>query len=410
MNDFVHRDGFPALRLSKAEQSDGNTDEKSPPRIWNIRDQEPIPRHDFWGCRDAIQVRELEKIRQDCRTVFSARAKESQEAYSAGITYFCPCLMPPRCALEALALDIFRMHTQHIPEGVIIPEQSGAEWWTLVLDHDEDKDSKKQTDDNSSHDNDGDDEDEDESDEVGLHFDADYGLEDQASGLLLHPRLATVTYLSDYGAPTVVFQKRSPPPDDREKTSLQGDIAKAWVSHPAIGKHIAFDGRFLHGARFFPSSTLPTPGGKDETSFKEPALKKAKLDRVRYTFLVNVWINHCPLDAEPLDDEICQQLLPVRPIDKPFFVWKDAMSLDQPMEFSCAKLTKHGDDGEAAGEEEFVVCDRLVTIKYESTLDDLHDVVASGETVELSIEPGAVHLMVGEELPSSDESGDGDDD
>lgn len=41
-------------------------------------------------------------------------------------------------------------------------------------------------------------EDDEEEDQVGWHYDADYGLEDQAPGLLLHPRVATVTYLSNF--------------------------------------------------------------------------------------------------------------------------------------------------------------------------------------------------------------------
>lgn len=43
-------------------------------------------------------------------------------------------------------------------------------------------------------------------DEVGLHFDADYVLEDLLPvGQLVHPHIATVTYLSDEGAPTLVL-------------------------------------------------------------------------------------------------------------------------------------------------------------------------------------------------------------
>jgi hypothetical protein len=75
---------------------------------------------------------------------------------------------------------------------------------------------------------------EDEGDEVCFHFDADHGLEDQAPNLLLHPRLATVTYLTDFGAPSGV-DVRSNPPDVSENIA-GGDIRKGW-SHQTWKAH-----------------------------------------------------------------------------------------------------------------------------------------------------------------------------
>ena len=80
-------------------------------------------------------------------------------------------------------------------------------------------------------------------DEVGLHFDADYELEEQTGNILLHPRVATVTYLSDCGAPTLILDQKSPPMDDLKKSTLENVISTAWLSHPQVGKHTAFDGR-----------------------------------------------------------------------------------------------------------------------------------------------------------------------
>lgn len=74
-----------------------------------------------------------------------------------------------------------------------------------------------------------------------------YRLEEQIPNYHVHPRVATVTYLSDTGVPTLILGKCSPPPTDPEKKSLDGSINKAWLSHPSAGKHIAFDGRYLHG-------------------------------------------------------------------------------------------------------------------------------------------------------------------
>ena len=43
--------------------------------------------------------------------------------------------------------------------------------------------------------------------------------------------------------------------DDLGKKTLEEDISRAWLSHPQLGKHTAFDGRLLHGAPalYFPS-------------------------------------------------------------------------------------------------------------------------------------------------------------
>jgi hypothetical protein len=216
-NDLVIRDGFPALRNpeTKAPITDGQRD--------------PIPKHPVAVFKNLLDVSldTLEDLRQDCITINSARTRESDQAYSAGQTYFCPCQMKPRCALEDLALRIFRIHVFGL-DGMYTPEESGAEWWTLVLDDDEILED-------------------DEGDEIGMHFDADYGLEEQVPDLLLHPRLATVTYLSDAGAPTLVLEKRSPSHTDKEKDALKGDVEKGWLCHPQIGTHLCFDGRFLHG-------------------------------------------------------------------------------------------------------------------------------------------------------------------
>jgi hypothetical protein len=384
-NDFVIRDGFPALRLPTST-SDGT------PKggVWMIEGQEPLPRASFWA-GDALEYGAIDTLRSDCELVFSARAKESDQAYSAGVTYFLPCQMKPTSGLEALVLEIFNKHTKDLPPGVMIPEQSGAEWWTLVMDEDEEeekakaiaianKEAKKGGDDDEE-----DDEEEDEEDEVGLHFDADYGLEDQCSNLLLHPRLATVTYLSDYGAPTAIFQKQSPRPNE----SVEGPITKGWLSHPRIGKHVAFDGRLLHGApaTFFPPLPTKLPGDA----------KRAKHDTRRITLLVNLWINHCPLDAEPLDEDLVKQLK--MPIDS--FQWKTTMDLNKSAD--CTKATLTASTADPAGEEEFVLCSRLVTAKYGATMEDFHEASQQGELVELDLGKGVLLLEVGDLVEEEDE-------
>lgn len=43
-------------------------------------------------------------------------------------------------------------------------------------------------------------------DDIGWHWDKDYNMETQ--GINVHPCLATVTYLSNLGGPTVILEKR----------------------------------------------------------------------------------------------------------------------------------------------------------------------------------------------------------
>jgi hypothetical protein len=441
-NDFVIWDGFPALRLP------GNVG-------WNIKNEEPIPNHSFrvepnllnlsHSPKDENRSAEndsnnlWESLLNDATTVFTARTRDDAAAYSVGTTYFCPAQMKPRCALEELVLSIYRKHTHNLPSGIVIPEQSGAEWWTLVLDQNND-DNKDEGDD------------EDDDDDVGMHFDADYGLEDQAPNLLLHPRLATVTYLTSVGAPTLILDQRSPPPADVEKKTLQGSIRRGWLSHPYKGKHISFDGRLLHGApsTFFPPYKKSSKGAKETTNDwgwdddEQPPSKKARtdaeqvvqsptpLDQKRITLLVNVWINHCPLDAEPLEDEIIDKLVtPWKPNDatgdekeqRVSISWiksEDDETLDPnnlaKVQLKAAKPTSPNSfaamkskEVEAAGEEEVVIGGRLVTISYGASMEAFHtasEVAYASKLgcIELELDREVIALTVGEEVEDTDES------
>jgi hypothetical protein len=362
--------------------------------------------------------------------------------------------MHPRCALEALALSIFWRHCGDLECGVMIPEQSGAEWWTLVLENDGEAGGSDNPSSNAAEDG-GDDDDDVEGDDVGLHFDADYGLEDQAPNLLLHPRLATVTYLTSAGAPTLVMDQRSPPPDDPDRKTLHNrSIRRAWLSHPAVGKHLAFDGRLLHGApaTFFPrSKRRGTSQTASSSNVGPPDCKRRRVEEEvpgmasslnsadgneRITMLVNVWINHCPLDAELLDDDVCRSLetpfvadtaassMPTtdkeathngcgvsdasgstgQREDQQCFQWSPSVDLARPP--TCKRVSLAASPEDPAGEEEFVLCHRLVTAKYGASMRDLHDAVDQGDyedLIELEMDEGVVQLQVGDEVDDDDD-------
>ena len=207
----------------------------------------------------APSTADLEKLQADCRSTFTARTTRKGQKYSAGETYWLAADARPRCALESLAKDVFDLHTKGMEPGVHFDAaKSGAEWWTLVLDA---------------------------GDDVGLHWDRDYEMESSAE-ILVHPHLSTVTYLTDIGGPTVVLGCISPM-ESHALRGVVGPVDEAFLSRPAQGKHISFDGRMLHGA----------PADADVWTTQTLAAGGAAQTRI--TFLVNVWLNHVPSSAEP---------------------------------------------------------------------------------------------------------------
>ncbi|GMH82051.1 hypothetical protein TL16_g09132 [Triparma laevis f. inornata] len=186
---------------------------------------------------------------KDMKTSMSAREVETDGQYSLGDTFFLPATVPSRCGLESLAQSLFNFHAK---DCEFDPERSGAEWWTQVIDT---------------------------RDDVGVHFDRDYGME--GFGLNVHPHVASVTYMTDIGGPTIVTPHMSGVEAGSDFSGTQDSL---FLSYPEKGKHMAFDGRFLHAA---PSDLIP---------------EKSK--GFRYTFLVNIWLNHCPINSDLLEDEV----------------------------------------------------------------------------------------------------------
>jgi hypothetical protein len=122
---------------------------------------------------------------------------------------------------------------------------------------------------------------------INWHFDKDEDLLDEY-GVYIHPFISTVTYLSDVGSPTVVIGARvtsegelqmhddgaaaddddgadadgagaaddgaddddDDGDDDQQQPLLQQQPFDVYASYPVLGKHIAFNGRLLHGNQF----------------------------------------------------------------------------------------------------------------------------------------------------------------
>ena len=252
-----------------------------------------------------VSDEQREKLIEDCARTMTARARGI--GLSEGMTYMVRACDKPRCTLEEIALKIFEFHTANADFD---PSKSGAEWWTQVIDAEDD---------------------------IGFHFDKDFALENFE--LNVHPHLGTVTYLNNsfVGAPTIVINKRC---DDQFGEQFTGPASKASISFPQPGKHMSFDGRMLHGA---PSNLrvdvphrdindLDEEEDDDESEEGDSVARDivAKADGVqpntagggggggaksskkprqpRVTFLVNIWLNHIPLSAASLPEQVLQTL------------------------------------------------------------------------------------------------------
>jgi len=201
---------------------------------------------------DAEQTASLFK---QCEAAFTARETGSEE-YSAGATFWVGADAKPQTALEKLAMQVFKFHTA---DAIFDPARSGAEWWTQCIDP---------------------------ADDIAMHWDRDYDMQaDQ--GILLHPHLATVTYLTEGGGPTLVLECPSPLMQDESPCR---PIHRAEAAFPRVGRHISFDGRMLHGAPSDIAAAAAAPGAR------------------RVTFLVNVWLNHVPWGSEAPDNATVKKL------------------------------------------------------------------------------------------------------
>eukprot|EP00633_Aureoumbra_lagunensis_P007967 CAMPEP_0197315932 /NCGR_PEP_ID=MMETSP0891-20130614/39893_1 /TAXON_ID=44058 ORGANISM="Aureoumbra lagunensis, Strain CCMP1510" /NCGR_SAMPLE_ID=MMETSP0891 /ASSEMBLY_ACC=CAM_ASM_000534 /LENGTH=611 /DNA_ID=CAMNT_0042805123 /DNA_START=111 /DNA_END=1946 /DNA_ORIENTATION=+ len=239
--------------------------------------------------KDAVQVFES-----------SIEARSQGQSYSNGSTFWVPANAERSrlCGLERLALDIFDRHTkaysrQHLHgetnDASEIDQIGGAEWWTLAIDPDQGQ--------------------------VGWHWDRDYSLEDEDQGCVnMPPHLSTVTYLSDAGASTVVTELWPPRAAKQQFSKLGNSCA---VIEPRVGKHLKFDGRFLHAAIDLHDTLNSDIDDADTTSesissFMHPANQNKRKEpnkRKRITFLVNIWLEWHPSDAQPLPDKVKTQLI-----------------------------------------------------------------------------------------------------
>ena len=167
---------------------------------------------------------------------------------------------PPRCSLEALARSVYDFHSPRCGNAPL----SGAEWWVQVRSSDGGQPS------------------------LGLHWDADEEHKNEV-GEHLPPWIATVTYIGGRGAPTLIL----PALADADGRVAPVPRVGGYLSWPVPGKHLAFDGRLLHG-------TLHELAATSESGGEKPY--------VRVTILVNLWVGHRPAGPQELPAKLAERM------------------------------------------------------------------------------------------------------
>jgi hypothetical protein len=253
----------------------------------------------------------------------------------------------PRCTLEQFALNIFH---QHVPSDVKYdPKNSGAEWWVQL------RPSPEGTGRYSMHD--------DKPDEISktgisFHWDKDEDLRILTGGTTyVHPHISTVTYLTDYGSPTLAVNCRVHnlsgeyiiPGENADNSS--DDHVEGFVSWPKAGKHLSFDGRYLHAAL----PNLMEPGMFDQqiafNESKDPKQQKLfKRRHRRVTFLVNIWLNYHPFEVKPFPETMIDKLSGEKEVDRKQLSFEQETSCGatkcRRVTVSCDSVTQDGSSDE----------------------------------------------------------------
>ena len=245
-----------------------------------IRDVYTIPalkENRFQDCL-ILQCKELVRLSKDTFWLDSSIVDASMQPKDSML-----------CELEYFAWNIFRQHVQHYVDTNEETTRGnkeqvlGAEWWVQVKELSPAEETAMPTDTKKVS----------NLEAIDLHYDKD---EEMASmfGIGIFPFISTVTYLteSEYAPPTIIFSRRY---DEVDDDTNQNGIKDMFVSHPRIAKHVAFDGRLLHGApshpllrrQFFETS---------EVHCHDASITQS----IRITFLVNIWLGYKPVGVNVL--------------------------------------------------------------------------------------------------------------
>jgi len=230
-----------------------------------------------------------------------------------------------RCQLEDLALMVFRYHAEHARSDSSSSGSSvtGAEWWIQIKSLDSGAAEDRQ----ASGDGSAVPQTQNADPTIELHYDKDEGVAEDW-GVGVYPSLSTVTYLSA-STPSARYlpQQATVVYSNTTEDEVGNPISDCYLSFPKVGKHVCFDGSLLHGAPSnkalarweweFNGEGSKGSDGDESSSSSEPVTSKAVggvHERFRFTFLVNVWLNHHPATVEPLPDVVLGR---IQALEKP---------------------------------------------------------------------------------------------
>lgn len=200
-------------------------------------------------------------------------------------------------------MQIFHHHVPKSSNFYYDEATSGSEWWVQIRPSppagrysmlaDESKDDKDDL----------------AKSGISFHWDKDEDLRLLCGGsMYIHPHLSTVTYLTDIGAPTMVLSKRV---DSMTGENIVEECdTSGFIAWPKTGKHLSFDGRYLHAA---PSDLMERGAFDEQCKFAKEGLgdkqkKVAERRHRRVTFLVNIWLNYKPFNVNLFPDTMLNSL------------------------------------------------------------------------------------------------------
>mmetsp|Transcript_31824 Transcript_31824/g.85000 ORF Transcript_31824/g.85000 Transcript_31824/m.85000 type:complete len:446 (-) Transcript_31824:44-1381(-) len=234
----AHRRG--AAERSQEGQSSGDSEE------------EVVLDDAFFSQRAGFSFRAWSLELQSRQLLMSA-ARETYASHQ-NESFFISATATPSTLLEGFALEVFRFHVKQLgwAAGALSGDmpKAGAEYWVQHRGVSDDV----------------------ALDTINWHFDKDEELL-ESCGIFAHPLIATATYLTNHGAPFVAVSAPIVQPGTDGSTLEPIGEEEVFFALPAVGRHVAFDGRLVHGC---PSELTTSPGE-------------------RISILVNIWLGHHPV-------------------------------------------------------------------------------------------------------------------
>jgi hypothetical protein len=231
-----------------------------------------VPGHTlFTAYEDALPVDILDSLKEEARKAgkWSAETADSF-MYGQRSTFWFLTDDPaagttppvPRNNVEKAILHLRQFALRDIHANRPNDRILGAEWWVQIRSGSED---------------------------IGFHYDKDEAMASLQS-VMKHPLISTVTYLSDIGSPTLIFNQTTNGNDETPEIPALG-----YLCYPKLNRHVTFSGDLQHGVLGSASQSGRVPEG-------------------RVTLLINWW------DTQPLEPNtivVTEKLLSDIGIDKP---------------------------------------------------------------------------------------------